>query len=166
GVWIASYLFAIKGVSTSTAALGATCYYLGLTLGRLLSGILAKRLTPKTLIQIGMTTIGLGVILFLLDINFTVYYFIIVALLGIGSGPIYPNMMFINNDYYRPNEISKVMSLQMVIGYMGFGLVTPFVGFIFDRTTISLYPYVLFISSTILILLTVRYLRLKNNPNQ
>src|SRR5690606_14631506 len=29
GVWIASYLFTVKGVSTSTAALGATCYYLG-----------------------------------------------------------------------------------------------------------------------------------------
>ncbi len=113
-----------------------------------------------------MSLIFIGAVLILFNIQFEAFYFVVVGLLGIGSGPIYPNMMFINNTHFEPKELSKVISLQMVIGYMGFGIMTPLAGLLFDRTSIAFYPYVLIISSTILALLVIRYIRLKTIQKQ
>ncbi len=165
GVWIASYIFIEKGVSASIAALFATTYYLGLTIGRLLSGFLAKKFTPHQLIYAGVSLILSGAILLLFNVSFEPFYFIVVGLLGIGSGPIYPNMMFTNNTHFESKALSKIISLQMVIGYMGFGIMTPLAGLLFDRTSIAFYPYVLIFSSSILALLTIRYIRLKTHQN-
>ena len=161
GVWIASYIFIEKGVEAPIAALFATTYYLGLTAGRLLSGFLSKILTPHQLIYIGVGLILAGAILLLFNVQFEAFYFIVIGLLGLGSGPIYPNMMFINNTHFKPSELSKIISLQMVIGYMGFGILTPLAGLLFGRTSIAYYPYVLITSSLILVLLTVRYITQK-----
>lgn len=166
GVWIASYIYIEKDVSTAVAALFATTYYLGLTVGRLLSGFLSKILNPHQLIYIGVSLIFLGAVLILFNVPFEAFYFVVVGLLGIGSGPIYPNMMFINNSHFEPKELSKIISLQMVIGYMGFGIMTPLAGLLFDRTNIAFYPLVLITSSTILALLVIRYIRLKTKQKQ
>lgn len=166
GVWIASYVFNERGVSAPVAALFATTYYLGLTVGRLLSGFMAKKFNPHQLILMGISFILLGAILFLFNVKNEAYYFIVVVLLGIGSGPIYPNMMFANNTHFKSKELSKIISLQMVIGYMGFGILTPLAGFMFGQTTIAFYPYVLLSSSIILTLLTLRFLRLKTIPKE
>jgi len=150
GVWIASYIFIEKGVTAPVAALFATTYYLGLTIGRLLSGFLSKLLTPHQLIYIGIGLIFTGAIFLLFNVQFEAFYFVVVGLLGLGSGPIYPNMMFTNNSHFEPKELSKIISLQMVIGYMGFGIMTPLAGLLFDRTSIAFYPYVLIFSSSVL----------------
>lgn len=166
GVWIASYIYIEKGVSAPVAALFATTYYLGLTIGRLLSGFLSKLLTPHQLIYIGIGLIFTGAIFLLFNVQFEAFYFVVVGLLGLGSGPIYPNMMFTNNSHFEPKELSKIISLQMVIGYMGFGVMTPLAGLLFDRTSIAFYPYVLIFSSSVLVLLTVRFIRLKTLQKQ
>ena len=166
GVWIASYIYIEKGVSAPVAALFATTYYLGLTIGRLLSGFLSKLLTPHQLIYIGIGLIFTGAIFLLFNVQFEAFYFVVVGLLGLGSGPIYPNMMFTNNSHFEPKELSKIISLQMVIGYMGFGIMTPLAGLLFDRTSIAFYPYVLIFSSSVLVLLTVRFIRLKTLQKQ
>ena len=166
GVWIASYIFIEKGVEAPIAALFATTYYLGLTAGRLLSGFLSKILNPHQLIYIGVGLIMTGAILLLFNVEFEAFYFVVVGLLGVGSGPIYPNMMFTNNIHFKPGELSKIISLQMVIGYMGFGILTPLAGLLFGRTSIAFYPYVLIFSSTILVALTIRYIRLKSKENK
>jgi fucose permease len=166
GVWIASYIFIEKGVTAPVAALFATTYYLGLTIGRLLSGFLSKLLTPHQLIYIGIGLIFTGAIFLLFNVQFEAFYFVVVGLLGLGSGPIYPTMMFTNNSHFEPKELSKIISLQMVIGYMGFGIMTPLAGLLFDRTSIAFYPYVLIFSSSVLVLLTVRFIRLKTLQKQ
>ena len=84
GVWIASYIYIEKGVSAPVAALFATTYYLGLTIGRLLSGFLSKLLTPHQLIYIGIGLIFTGAIFLLFNVQFEAFYFVVVGLLEIG----------------------------------------------------------------------------------
>lgn len=161
GAWIASYIYLEKGVTYAVAALFTTTYYLGLTLGRLISGFVSKSVTPVKLIIIGIGIMLTGGTLLLFKFNNYYFYFIIIGLIGLGSGPIFPNMMFINNHNFAEKHLSKIISLQMVIGYMGFGLLTPLAGLLFDRISISLYPYVLIFSLSVLTVLTYRYLRSK-----
>lgn len=161
GAWIASYIYLEKGVTYAVAALFTTTYYLGLTLGRLISGFVSKSVTPVKLIIIGIGIMLTGGTLLLFKFNHYYFYFIIIGLIGLGSGPIFPNMMFINKHNFAEKHLSKIISLQMVIGYMGFGLLTPLAGLLFDRISISLYPYVLILSLSVLTILTYRYLRSK-----
>jgi len=159
GAWIASYIYLEKNVTYAVAALFTTTYYLGLTLGRLLSGFTAKYLSSAKLIIIGICVKLTGALLLAFKFNNYYYYFAIIGLIGLGSGPIFPNMMFLNNQNFSEKHLSKVISLQMVIGYMGFGLLTPIAGLLFDRISISLYPYILLFSLTVLTFLILRYLR-------
>ena len=143
GVWVASYFFISKSVSYATAALFTTSYFLALTTGRILSGLLASKYKPQSLIKIGIISIILASTLMFFDYPSLWIYASIVFLLGLGSGPIYPNMMYLNNRYFEKNKLSKMISLQMVIGYMGFGLLTPLTGLFFDRVSIIFFPFFL-----------------------
>lgn len=141
GVWIASYFYIIKQTSYATAALFTTSYYLALTLGRLLSGLFASKLKPYHLIYIGIICMIMAACFMFLTFDSLWLYASVVFLLGLGSGPIYPNMMYINAFHFEKRKLSKIISMQMVIGYMGFGVLTPLTGLFFDRMSISYYPY-------------------------
>ena len=157
GVWIASYFFITKQTSYATAALFTTSYYLALTIGRLLSGLLAKKIKPYTLIYMGSVLIITAALLMFLSFDSLWLYASIVFLLGIGSGPIYPNMMYINAFHFEKRKLSKVISMQMVIGYMGFGVLTPLTGLFFDRVSITYFPFFMTFYGLILFILVKNY---------
>jgi hypothetical protein len=54
------------------------------------------------------------------------------------------------------------MSLQMGVGYMGFGILTPLAGMMFDLTDISIFPIIMIIMSSILFILLMRYFQQTN----
>ena len=159
GVWIASYFFIEKGVSYATAALFTTTFFLMFTIGRLLSGMLSIKVNPNTLIKIGEVLMLCAGLLMLIHTNTIWIYFGIIGLFGLGAAPIFPNMMFMNSKNFEKRKLSKIMSLQMAIGYMGFGLLTPLAGLVFDLTTISIYPYFIIFIAMILILITQIFMK-------
>lgn len=66
GFWGSTYLVLYKKVPVTEAAKWLSLFYVGITLGRFLSGLLALRFKNKTMIRIGQYLIVLGaVILFL-----------------------------------------------------------------------------------------------------
>lgn len=161
GVYIASYYFLIKHVSYAEAALFTTIYYLGLFLGRVLSGIFSDTLHPNTLIRIGEGFMVLaGLMMFINSSSLWIYY-VTVGLLGLGSGPVFPNMMYMNPKNFDQRKMSRIMSLQMAIGYVGFGALTPFMGLLFQETTIAIYPIVITIWSVVLFLITYQFISFK-----
>jgi len=165
GVWIASYFFIVKSVSYSTAALFTTAYFLSFTLGRIFSGILSHRINPKHLVFTGEIIMVIGAILLVLNIIDNLYVqFGLVVIIGLGCAPIFPNMMYLNNEVFERNQISKMISLQMAIGYIGVGLLTPLAGLVFDKTTIKIFPIFVLAVSVMLLILTFSYLfKVKEN---
>lgn len=162
GVWIASYFYITKSLSYAQAALFTTTFYLALTIGRLTSGFVSHRLSPKTLIQIGITLISISGLLMLFEYPFIWIYPMVVFLFGFGCAPIFPNMMFLNSKNFDQKKLSKIMSLQMGVGYMGFGILTPLAGMMFDLTDISIFPIIMIIMSSILFILLMRYFQQTN----
>lgn len=161
GVWVASYFFIEKGFGYGEAALFTSIYFLALTIGRFLSGFLAHLLSPKQLIMMGESFILLSVLLLILNsFNSPLIYYIIIFLFGFGAAPIYPNMMYLNNQFFSKKHLSKVISLQMAIGYIGFGFFTPLAGALFDLISVSIYPYFILTNSILLLFITMRYFKL------
>jgi MFS family permease len=156
-------MFITKQVSLSTAALYTTTFYLSLTTGRMLSGIFSNQINSKKLITYGISLILIGTIAFSFNYSNTNIYFVIAALLGLGAGPIYPNMMFLNKEKFSSDNMSRYISLQLLIGNMGGGLLTPVMGQIFQRTNIVVFPFILVAASIILVILITNYLRVKTS---
>jgi len=156
GVWIASYFYIDKGVSYATAALFTTVFYLGLTVGRLSSGILSSKLSPSFMVRMGQTFIVIAAVLMLFKGLPIWTYFVMVGLFGLGCAPIYPNMMFLNSVYFEKKKLSKMVSLQMALGYCGFGILTPLAGLFFDKISIGFYPVFLIVSSSLLYFITFK----------
>ena len=162
-VWVPSFMFITKQVSLSTAALYTTIFYLSLTTGRMLSGIFSNRINSKKLITYGVSLILIATVAFSFNYSNINIYFVIAGLLGLGAGPIYPNMMFLNKEKFSSEHMSRYISLQLLIGNMGGGLLTPVMGQIFQRTNIIVFPFILVVASIILVLLIINYLKTKTS---
>jgi fucose permease len=164
GIWIASYFYIEKSVSYATAALFTTVFYLALTIGRFISGFISSKVSSQRLVIIGEIMIITSSFLLVINNFDNLYlYFSIVFLLGLGCAPIFPNMIFLNNSVFEKNKLSKIISLQMAVGYLGFGVLTPLAGILFDLFNISFYPLLLLFLSVLTLVITVSYLNLKKN---
>lgn len=164
GVWIASYFYIIKGVDYATAALFTTTFYLALTIGRLMSGFLSSKISAKKLIIIGSILMSIASPMLWFNVQSLIIYFSIVFILGLGAAPIYPNMMHLNGHVFSKEKLSKIMSLQMGIGYLGFGLLTPAAGALFQWTTIAIYPLIMVVITWILGFLVYQYMKQIKQP--
>ncbi len=163
GVWIASYFYLQKDITYAVAALFTTTFYLSLTLGRLTSGIVSSIVKPQQLVRIGQSLIVIASLLMLFNFSSLWIYFVIVGLFGLGCAPIYPNMMFLNSVYFEKKQLSKMVSLQMALGYLGFGVLTPLAGLFFDKVSIAFYPVFILVSSSLLLLITLKLMIQKRN---
>ena len=87
GLWASSYLVLKNGLPAEKAASLAALYYMGLTVGRALSGFLTLRLDDRAMVRTGFVLILLGVVCVPLGGGATLAGLVI---LGLGSAPIYP----------------------------------------------------------------------------
>ena len=88
-LWASSYLTLYKGVPAETAAKYASLFFVGITVGRAVSGFITIRLNDVQMIRLGQCLIGCGIMIMLLPVGETISLigFIVV---GLGCAPIYP----------------------------------------------------------------------------
>ena len=89
GLWASSYLTLYKGVAADVAAAFASLFYVGITIGRALSGFLTMKFDDVRMIRMGECLIGLGVVIMVLPFGreLALAGFLII---GLGCAPIYP----------------------------------------------------------------------------
>ncbi|MBO5333762.1 MAG: MFS transporter [Clostridia bacterium] len=109
--WGSTFLVNSKGLTPDKAAGMITFYFIGMTLGRFLSGLIANKVSPKKIIVIGESVVLLAVILTFSKnpLLATVGLFLI----GLGNGPVFPNM-----THLTPIHMGRDIS-QSFIGFQG-----------------------------------------------
>jgi len=139
GLWGASYFVQIKAISPNVAAAWVSMYYLGITIGRFISGFITVKLKNTDLIRAGQIIIGIGAILLLI---FDKPYINLLGLIFIGMGcaPIYPSMLHETPVRFGKNNSSRLMGIQMAFAYIGTTLVPPVLGLVFGKIGMGLYP--------------------------
>lgn len=148
GLWGASYLVQIKGISKEVAAGWISTFYLGITLGRFINGFLTIGLRSKRLIRIGQILIIMGVILL-----FTVSGWgnmIAILFIGLGCAPIYPSMLHETPNRFGKENSSILMGIQMASAYIGTTFVPPIVGLVSDKVGLGIYPVALLVLTIIM----------------
>ena len=142
-LWASSYLVLHKGVPAETAARFAGLFFLGITLGRLLSGFLTIRLSDPQMIRLGEGIVAAGAAAFLLPLG-RVGALAGLVLIGLGCAPIYPCIIHSTPDHFGADRSQAVIGVQMASAYVGTCLMPPLFGLIAARLSVSLFPLYIF----------------------
>lgn len=157
GLWAASYLVLNRGVDAETAASFASMFYLGITLGRLVNGFIAMRLSDDTMIRTGLSVIAAGVALILLPLGH-ICALIGLVVVGVGCAPVYPCIIHSTPEHFGAENSQALVGVQMASAYIGSSLMPPLFGLIANRVNIGLFPcYQL----ALLMLMAVMYRRMQ-----
>lgn len=161
GLWASSYLTLYKGISADTAASFAGMFFIGITIGRALSGFITMKLNDMQMIKMGQLIIGLGIITLLLPLGKFVSL-IGLILIGLGCAPIYPCIIHSTPSHFGADKSQAIIGVQMASAYVWTCIMPPIFGLIANHITVSLFPIYLLI---ILIFMIVMYALLNKKTN-
>lgn len=152
GLWASSYLVLQKEVSTQTAASFAGLFFIGITVGRALSGFLTMKLNDTQMVRLGQGIIAAGIAAFLLPLG---EYAALVGLIliGLGCAPIYPCIIHATPDHFGADKSQAIIGVQMASAYVGTCLMPPLFGLIANHITVSLFPFYLLAILILMILM-------------
>ena len=120
--WGSTFLVNSKGLTPDKAAGMITFYFIGMTLGRFISGLIANKVSPKRIIVFGETVVLFAIILtfFQNPTLATVGFFFI----GLGNGPVFPNMTHLTPIHMGRDISQSFIGLQGAVAY-GSILISP-----------------------------------------
>lgn len=153
GLWASSYLSLYKGVSAETAATFASMFYIGITVGRALSGFVTMKLNDVQMIRLGQVLIAVGILIMFLPFGQTLSLVGLIVI-GLGCAPIYPCIIHSTPTHFGADKSQAIIGIQMASAYVGTLLMPPVFGLIANHITVALLPVYLFI---ILILMFVMH---------
>ncbi len=118
GGWGSTFLVEYKGMAPEQAARMVMYYYIGMTLGRFLSGILAAKMDSWDIILAGQCVLGAAVIVLLLPLP-AWFSAAGLFLVGLGNGPLFPNFNYLTPRNFGEDVSQSVMGTQMASAYVG-----------------------------------------------
>nr|WP_239512744.1 MFS transporter [Bifidobacterium avesanii] len=143
GLWASSYMVMHHGVDATAAASLASLFYVGITVGRALSGFLTMRFDDPTMIRLGQAVLLAGVVLVALP--FPGQWGAVAGLvtIGLGCAPIYPCVIHSTPSYFGEERSQAIVGVQMASAYVGSLAMPPVFGLVAQYVTVSLYPFYL-----------------------
>lgn len=118
GLWGATYMSVVRGVDEATAASCGAMFYMGITVGRAVSGFLAIRLLPRRLVRIGQALLTAGCVLLMIPAG-SALSITGLLLCGLGCAPIYPNIIQDTPVNYGAANSQAAIGVQMAFAYVG-----------------------------------------------
>ena len=138
-LWASSYLVLHLGYSSEKAAGFASLFFIGITVGRGISGFITFKLNDSQMIHLGEGIILLGVLAMLLPLGKTVALAGLI-LIGLGCAPIYPSIIHSTPAHFGADKSQAIIGVQMAFAYIGTCLMPPLFGIIARSISITLFP--------------------------
>ena len=113
--WGSTFLVNSKGLTPDKAAGMITFYFIGMTVGRFVSGLIANKISPKKIIVIGELVVLVAIILTLFK-NPTLAT-VGLFLIGLGNGPVFPNMTHLTPVHMGRDISQSFIGLQGAVAY-------------------------------------------------
>lgn len=144
GLWASSFLVVNNGLSAELAAKWVSLYYLGITVGRFLSGFITIKLSNKQMIRAGQVICIIGALLLMVPV-FKNIQLVGLILIGLGCAPIYPAMLHETPNRFGKELSQGIMGIQMATAYVGSTFVPPMFGALSQISGFSILPYFLLV---------------------
>lgn len=159
-LWASSYLVLHRGLSAETAAGFASLFFIGITVGRAISGFLTMKFNDANMIRLGQVLIVAGVSALMLPFGETTALLGLV-LVGLGCAPIYPCIIHSTPELFGAERSQAIIGVQMAAAYVGILVMPPVFGLIADHITVSLFPLYLGVILFVMIMMHEALLKKK-----
>lgn len=143
GLWGSSYLALYCGIHPQVAARFAGLFFIGITVGRAVSGFLAIRLNDAQMVRLGLVAGAAGVAAFAWPGGALAPGGLV--LLGVGCSPIYPCLMHAAPEYFGADKSQAIIGVQMASAYVGICVMPPLFGLLAEHVTMALFPVYLLV---------------------
>ncbi|KAB1439826.1 MFS transporter [Candidatus Galacturonibacter soehngenii] len=144
-LWASSYLVLHKGLTSTIAAGYASLFFIGITIGRAVSGFLTIKLNNTQMIRLGEGILFTGILVLLLPFG-NGSAILGLLLIGLGCAPIYPCIIHSTPMHFGADKSQAIIGVQMACAYLGTCLMPPLFGLIANYIAVSLLPiYLLFL---------------------
>ncbi len=116
--WSSTWLVNCRGMDVAQGAQWITLYYVGMTLGRFLSGVLSDRFGPKKILAagLGVAAVAVGALFVPVPLVSIISLFAV----GLGIGPVFPNMTYLTPAHFGQDVCQSFIGLQMTVTYGAF----------------------------------------------
>jgi fucose permease len=139
GLWASSYLTLYKGIAPETAASFASLFFIGITIGRALSGFITMKLSNVQMIRLGQVFIAVGIFTMLLPAT-QIFSLIGLIIIGLGCAPIYPCIIHSTPAHFGAERSQAIIGVQMASAYVGTCLMPPLFGILANKISVALLP--------------------------
>ena len=154
GGWGSTFLVEYKHLPAEKAAQIIMIYYIGMTLGRFLSGVLAAKLHSWKIIKLGQIVLGLALLLLILPGG--VYLCALgMFLIGLGNGPLFPNFNYLTPENFGSDISQSVIGIQMASAYIGIMVAPAVCGLLGQVFGMVIFPFYLIVFYAIMIPVTI-----------
>ena len=158
GLWASSYLVLYRGLDENTAASFASLFFVGITIGRALSGFLTLKLNDTQMIRLGQAIVAVGALFLLLPFGEGGSLAGLV-LVGFGCAPIYPSIIHSTPERFGADKSQAIIGVQMASAYVGTCLMPPVFGLIANHISVSLLPLYLLLILALMVFIHERLLK-------
>ena len=153
-IWGSTYLSESVGMSADVAAALITFYFIGMTVGRLLSGLLTIKYSDWQIIFSGQAVIFVAIILLLMQTN-AIITALGLFLIGLGNGPIFPNITHLTPGLYSKETSQSIIGIEMAFSNLSIMLTPILFGVVTTYTGVAIFPKFLLIMFLIMIGCTI-----------
>ena len=156
-VWGSTFFVEAKNISPDEGAKLIVLYFVGLTLGRFISGLIANKLSSYKIIIIGCSIIFTAIVILMLSSS-VLFAALGLFLIGFGIGPVFPNMTHLTPQTFGKDVSQSIIGLQMALAYVSI-MVTPLIfGQVAQHFGVKYMPSLIFV---LFIILSVSIISLK-----
>ena len=162
--WASTYFVEVKGINTERAAEFASLFYIGITVGRFISGFVTDKLGDRKMIVIGTCILSCGVISLLIPTSYEIVSLIGFVVIGLGCAPIYPCIIHSTPDNFGAENSGAIIGIQMASAYVGSTFIPPLFGLFGNAVGFSVMPVYLLAFFALMIIMTEATFRITGKP--
>jgi len=138
--WASTYMVEVKGIAAEPAARFASLFYIGITMGRFLSGFVMNRLGDRNMIRLGTCVLSCGILLLLIPTANPTVTFAGFIIIGFGCAPIYPCIIHSTPDNFGAENSGAIIGIQMASAYVGSTFMPPLYGLLGNHISFRILP--------------------------
>lgn len=158
GVWSSTFFAEYKNFSPEKAAKTAMLFYIGMTVGRFVSGVVGNKLGSKRILYICVCILLSASVIIALPLpSFAAAAGLL--LFGFGMGPTFPNLSYLVPTLFGRDISSSVIGVQLASTYVGIMTLPPLFGILAEKVSAGIFPYFLFTVMCLFILASALMLK-------
>lgn len=158
GLWASSYMVLKHGLDVETAAGYGSLFFVGITIGRAISGFVTMKLNDNQMIRLGQSIVLFGIALMFLPLGHQVALVGLIVI-GLGCAPIYPCVIHSTPANFGADKSQAIIGVQMASAYVGSLAMPAVFGFLANHISVALFPFYLLIILFVMFMMHIRLLK-------